>query len=303
MEVTLKQARSILTPQRRGFLASPPHPFTHALSAYVGCGYGQTACGQYCYARFLPNWIAGGFNAPWGLAVQVKVNAAGLLERTLAAMGPERRRRLRIFMSSTTDPYQPLERRHQVTRACLQVFAAYRDLDLLVIQTRSPLAERDLDLMQRIPYAWLSVTIETDDQPYLQRFRGGPPLERRWALVAAASLAGVPTQITVSPCLHFSSVQAFGERLLSSGARRLIVDTAAEGDGAGGRRTARTPFAQLEPAWADTTGARRLYEYLCERAPAQGIAIGWSIAGFCSIPPRSPAASIHLRGVDPPLQD
>jgi DNA repair photolyase len=283
MEITLKEAKSILTPQRSGFLASPPYPFTHALSSYVGCGFGQTSCGQYCYAQFLPNWSLGGFGAAWGQAVQVKTNAPQLLDKALAAMKPERRARLRIFMSSTTDPYQPIERKHQVTQQCLGVFARYPDLDLLVIQTRSPLAERDLPLLREIPYVWLSVTIETDDQSYIQHLKGGPLLERRWELVRRASACGVPTQITVSPCLSYSNVEAFGQRLLSSGARRIVVDTVTDGDGAEGERTARSPFAQAEPAWANTSHARLLYDYLCERAEQAGVGLGWSIEGFCGI--------------------
>jgi DNA repair photolyase len=287
METSFIEAKSILTPQRGGFLASPPYPFTHALSAYTGCGYGQTSCGQYCYARFLPNWTTSGLHAPWGLAVQVKTNAADLLERALHALSAQRRRHLRIFMSSTTDPYQPLERTSQVTRRCLEVFARYPDLDLLVIQTRSPLAERDIDLIKQIPYAWLSVTIETDDTAYLKRMQGGPPLERRWQLVRTASAAGVMTQITVSPCLPFSDVTRFGMLLIESGARRLVIDTAAEGDGAQGRRSARTPFAQMEPSWADTSRAHQLYDYLCREGVDWGIEVGWSITGFCGIAPRS----------------
>src|SRR6185437_1648682 len=58
MDVTLTQAHGILTPQRNGFLASGPYPFTHALSAYTGCAFGNTTCGMYCYAQFLPNWAA-----------------------------------------------------------------------------------------------------------------------------------------------------------------------------------------------------------------------------------------------------
>ncbi|MBX5449650.1 SPL family radical SAM protein [Thermogemmatispora sp.] len=279
------EARGILTPQRGGFLVAPPYPFTHALSAYTGCAYGQTACGQYCYARFLPNWMTAGLGAPWGLAVQVKVNAPALLEQELRRMSSARRRHLRIFMSTTTDPYQPLERRYQVTRHCLQVFASFSDLDLLVVQTRSPLAERDLDLLQQLPYAWLSVTIETDDMAYLQRLRGGPSLERRWQLVRQASHLGVKTQITISPCLRFTDVKSFGECLLKSGARRLVVDTV-EGDGAGGERTARTPFARQEPAWSDTQPARELYAYLCAHGSEYGVTVGWGASGFCGIAPR-----------------
>lgn len=285
METTLKEAKSILTPQRKGFLAGGPYPFTHALSAYVGCGFGRTTCGMYCYAQFLPNWSFGSNGAAWGDAVQVKTNAAALLERELGRMSHEARRCLRIFMSSTTDPYQPLEKTYEVTRQCLEVFVGFPDLDLLVIQTRSPLAERDLLLMTRIPYAWLSVTIETDDQAYLKQLRGGPALEKRWELVRTASASGVQTQVTVSPCLPYSSVERFGDRLLTSGARRIIVDTVVDGDGSGGRRTAHSTFAQVEAGWSETSAAHQLYEYLSERASGHGIVPGWSNAGFCGIAP------------------
>jgi len=286
MEVALKEAKGILTPQRTGFLAEGPYPFTHALSAYVGCSFGQTTCGMYCYAQFLPNWSFSGFTAAWGEAVQVKTNAATLLDGTLAKMKPETRRKLRIFMSSATDPYQPLENTYQMTRQCLEVFARYPDLDLLVIQTRSPLAERDLPLLRDIPYAWLSVTIETDDQAYLKHLKGGPLLEKRWRLIQAASESDVHIQITVSPCLPYTSVEAFGQRLLNSGAQRIVVDTVVDGDGSGGERTARSAYAKAEQDWRETTKAHALYDYLCNQGEKKGIAIGWSNAGFCGIAPR-----------------
>ena len=286
MEVALKEAKGILTPQRNGFLAEGPYPFTHALSAYIGCGFGQTTCGMYCYAQYLPNWSFSGFTAAWGEAVQVKTNAATLLDATLAKMKPETRRKLRIFMSSTTDPYQPLENTQQMTRQCLEVFACYPDLDLLVIQTRSPLAERDLPLLRDIPYAWLSVTIETNDQEYLKHLKGGPLLEKRWGLVKAASESGVHIQITVSPCLPYTNVESFGQRLLDSGAQRIVVDTAVDGDGSGGERTARSADAKAEQDWKETTKAHTLYDYLCNRGEKKGVAIGWSNAGFCGIAPR-----------------
>lgn len=286
MEVLLKEANSILTPQRRGFLATGPYPFTHALSGYIGCGFGQTTCGLYCYAQFLPNWHFRGFAAAWGRAVQVKTNAAHLLTKMLRTMKPTMRQRLRIFMSSTTDPYQLIERQYQITRQCLEVFADYHDLDLLVVQTRSPLAARDLSLLQHIPYAWLSVTIETDDQSYLKRLKGGPQLEKRWELVRVAHSCGVRTQITISPCLPYTDVEQFGRRLLQSGAHRLVVDSVTDGDGADGERTARSPFAKAELDWRNTSHAHRLYRYLCEKARGTDLTVGWSSAGFCGIAPR-----------------
>ena len=286
IEIVLKEAKGILTPQRNGFLATGPYPFTHALSAYVGCGFGQTTCGMYCYAQFLPNWSFSGFTAVWGEAVQVKTNAAELLHSTLTKMKPALRQKLRIFMSSTTDPYQPIENKYQMTRQCLEVFSLYPDLDLLIIQTRSPLAERDISLLRQIPYAWLSVTIETDNQAYLKGHKGGPPLEKRWKLIQAARNAGVHTQITVSPCLPYTNIEVFGKGLLNSGAERIVVDTVVDGDGSSGMRTARSPFAKAEQTWRETTHAHKLYDYLCEHGKAREIEVGWSNAGFCGIIPR-----------------
>jgi DNA repair photolyase len=230
--------------------------------------------------------------------VEVKTNAARLLKEALAAMKPAVRQRTRILMSGSTDPYQPLERQQQLTRQCLEVFARYPDLDLLLVQTRSPLAERDLPLLQDIPYAWLSVTIETDDQAYLKTLKGGPLLSKRWELVRRACEAGIRTQIAVSPCLAYSGVESFGQQLLQSGAHRLIVDSLLAGDGADGQRSARSPFAKVEPDWANTSHAYRLYDYLREKAEGTGIAVGWSSAGFSGIPPRRPThAEVTVPGL------
>src|SRR5438094_5501874 len=162
MEILLKEAKSILTPQRNGFLAARPYPFTHSISEYVRCGFGQTTCGLYCYAQSLPNWHFRGFTAEWGHAVQVKTNAAQLLAKALSTMKPQVRRKLRIFMSSTTDPYQPVEREYQITRQCLEVFAAYDDLDQPVVETCSPLAAGDLSLLGQIRMSGFSVTIVSE---------------------------------------------------------------------------------------------------------------------------------------------
>ena len=90
----------------------------------------------------------------------------------------------------------------------------------------------------------------------------------------------------MSPCLAYTGVEAFGQRLLQSGARRFIVDTVIAGDGAGGQRTARSPFAKAEADWANTFYADELYRYLCEKLEGTGMAVGWRSAGFSGIAPR-----------------
>ncbi|MCE2471662.1 MAG: radical SAM protein, partial [Anaerolineae bacterium] len=161
MNIRYTQAKSILTPQARGFLTSGERPYTHSLSWAAGCGYGKLYCGAFCYAQMLPNWhFARRPDERWGEALIIKENAAELLEAQLSRA--RNRRDMRIFMSPVTDPYQPIERKLRLTRRCLEVFARYDDLDLLLIQTRGPAVLDDLDLIARIPYAWLGMTIETD---------------------------------------------------------------------------------------------------------------------------------------------
>ena len=276
MRIRQVQAKTILTPQASGFLTVGAQPFTHSLSWAAGCGFGKLYCGAYCYAQSLPNWLfKKRAHEAWGEALIIKSNAAQLLEAQLARA--RNRQSMRIFMSPVTDPYQPIERRLRLTRRCLQVFARYAELDLLLIQTRSPSCLDDLDIIAAIPCAWLGMTIETDrhDLAY------GPSrgnIEGRLRAVERAVAHGIRAQIAVSPCLPHSS--AFAERLLETGAQRIVVDSFAAGDGSGGRRTGRSPFAKLaDYDWCDDGLARRLYDEL----RAGGAVVGWSGAGFAGI--------------------
>jgi len=276
------QSRRILTKQKGGFLTEGAYPFTHSMSAAVGCGFGHLYCGAYCYAQKFPNWLYNRAQGEaWGDAVILKENAPELLAEELARA--INRPAMRIFMSSVTDPYQPIERKVRLTRRLLQVFAQFPDLDLLVIQTRSPSVQDDLALIATIPYAYLSMTLETDraDLPY------GPNaahVRGRLKAVRAAADAGIPTQITVSPTLPYT--ENFAQVLANSGAKRFVVDTFIAGDGSKGHRTAESPFAeQVDYDWRDDDPAQRLYDDL----QARGLDVAWSAAGFVGIPYR------HLR--------
>lgn len=289
MDVIERPAQSILTKQTGGFLTSAPHPFTHTLSPYTGCGFGKTSCGTYCYAQFLPNWTNLPNRPAWGEAARVKSNAADVLHQTLSNLSAEKRASLRIFMSSITDPYQPIEAKYQLTRACLDIFQHFADLDLLVVQTRSPLVERDLDLLAAIPYAYLSMTIETDNQALLTRLGGGSALTKRFDVLHAAKRLGIRTQVTVSPCLPYSP--DFATILLSLGADRLVIDDFLEGDGSGGNRTSQSKFAgQAGYDWRNSGRAHDLYETL----KARHHDVTWSASGFCGIAPRTPQIATLL---------
>ena len=238
MEIEPYHAKTILNPTG-GFLAS----YTHSLNAYQGCAFGKGSC-PYCYVRAMPIQKFAG--APWGEWIKAKTNAPELLARELEAA----RRKgnfgaLRIFMSTATDPYQGVEAHLKITRRLLEVFAAAGDFGLLVVQTRSPLVERDLDLFTQLgTRVALSLTIETNrDEVRRQITPTSPSIERRLLTLERLTKAGVRTQAAISPVLPCDA-EPFAD-LIAQRASRAVVDTLTDGDGAGGRRSTELGMPEL----------------------------------------------------------
>jgi len=219
----------------------------------------------------------------WGNYVYPRVGIAERLELELARL--HRRdvlKRSAIFMSSSTDPYQGAERTYQLTRKCLSVFKK-RPPGLLVIQTRAPLAARDFDIMAALgDRCLLNLTIETDREDVRRILTPlCPSIHQRLETVRQARRRGIATQVTVSPCLPFSGVEAFGELLLKV-SDRVIVDSFVAGDGGGGKRTERTAIPDLYATsgwgeWDSQEAASSLYQWLHHRI---GERAGWSQEGF-----------------------
>src|SRR3712207_3811409 len=129
IEVTEVEARSILT-ETRGFTSAevPGTGFHYSLNPYRGCAFNCS----YCYApAFVFDDDA---RTNWGRWVTVKSNAERLL-RTAGRKGKLRNKN--IYVSTVTDPYEPIERKLELTRACLQVVLEFPPR-LLTVQTRSP---------------------------------------------------------------------------------------------------------------------------------------------------------------------
>lgn len=258
-----------------GFLSG----FTHTLQPYIGCRFG---C-EYCYVQGLSVHHFQRNGRDWGAYVYPRT---GIAEKLAVELARLRRRgaleQTAIFMSSTTDPYQGVERRWQLTRACLEVLVAHPP-GLLVVQTRSPLVERDFDLLAALgERCRLSFTIETDDDDVRRRLTPNcPAVDRRFRTLRQAMDVGVQVQAAVSPCLPFSSVEGFGERLIAH-SHRVVVDTYISGDGNQGKRTAKTAIPTSYTAldlgdWRSEVQARALYEWLRLRI---GDRAGWSQTGF-----------------------
>ncbi len=224
------QAKSILNPTG-GFLSS----YTHSLNAYQGCAFGKGSC-PYCYVRAMPIQKFSGKS--WGEWVKAKVNAPELLERELeSAKRKGTFGSLKIFMSTATDPYQGAESKLKITRKIIEVFASSGDFGFLVVQTRSPLIERDIDLLKKLSSrVYASLTIETNrDEVRKQITPTSPSIERRLITLDRLTSAGVKTQAAISPVLPCDPAD-FAE-LIAARAHRAVVDTLIDGDGAGGRRS------------------------------------------------------------------
>jgi DNA repair photolyase len=234
--------KSILT-ATGGFLGSG---FTHTINVSQGCSFALSACGVYCYAQHNP-WITKG--RPWGL-YGFKKDARGAYQRDYDRIKRPRRgdpQPLRVYMSPSCDPYQPQEARLKLTRALLEEMLG-RPPDVLVIQTRSPLVGRDLDLITALAgkcELWLSMTVETD----LERVRGLPnhatPIRKRIATLQRFRDRGVPTQATVSPLLPLDDPAKFAQDL-GAACDRVVLDHYLLGDGSQhGLRTKRTDFPRM----------------------------------------------------------
>lgn len=126
----------------------------YCINPYAGC---QHAC-KYCYARFVSRFY-GRKMSEWGRFVYVKVNLPKLLfsEKKLKKHGE-------IILSSTTDAYQPLEEKYQITRKILQELLNEEKFNV-VIQTKSSLVLRDIDIIKSFgDRIKVGFTITMDDE-------------------------------------------------------------------------------------------------------------------------------------------
>jgi len=138
-----------------------------------------------------------------------------------------------------TDPYQPLEKQYAVTRACLEVLAAY-DFPVSIL-TKSDLVRRDIDLLRRFQDVEVGFTISTLDDELRRVFEpGASPIPARLATLDELAQAGIKTWAFCGPLLPFLSdgeeqMEALFRELARVGVSSLIVDSMKLSGGIGGR--------------------------------------------------------------------
>jgi DNA repair photolyase len=153
-----------------------------------------------CYARPTHAYV----NLSAGLDFETKLfyksNGAELLESELSKRNyrPET-----IHIGASTDPYQPIEREHRITRGLLEVLWRFRHP--FTITTKSHLVLRDLDLLQDLAkenlcYVMISLTTLDENLKRGLEPRAPSPAARLKAIAGLAK-AGVPVGVLAAPMI------------------------------------------------------------------------------------------------------
>ena len=176
--------------------SSPDLGFSVSLNPYRGCEHG--CC--YCYARPTHEYLGFSAGLDFESRIMVKPDAPELLRKALAARAWQPQT---LALSGVTDPYQPVERRLGVTRACLEVLAECRHP--VAIVTKNHLVTRDIDILARMAelgtvMATLSITTLSADLRRVMEPRTSIPARRLGAVRALAD-AGVPVGVNVAPVI------------------------------------------------------------------------------------------------------
>lgn len=179
----------IVNEVRAKSIISPSKIHRYVVNPYTGCQHGCT----YCYARFM-KWVTG-HKEPWGEFVDVKINAPKLLEKEI-----RRKQRGIVWVSGVCDPYQPLEEQYQLTRQCLEILA--RNKWPVVVQTRSPLVLRDIDIIREASGFEVGLSITTADDEMRKIFEPeAPPIPERIAALGKLHSEGFRTFAMIAPLL------------------------------------------------------------------------------------------------------
>lgn len=260
-EYLYKHPKTLLN-KGTGFLSG----YSHSLNPYTGCIFGCS----YCYVRQMP--VSTFRNAEWGTWVDIKMDAAEVFGKELQRA--QKKGPVTIFMSSSTDPYQPIEHKEKITRSLLEVMIE-NPPDFLFVQTRSPLVRRDIDLLIRLgEKVRVSMTVETDREDIRKHFSPeAPPLSARFKTLQLLAEAGVPTQATIAPMLP--STEGFAETLRPL-VNRVCLDDYFMGDGSGGKRTRHLGIDALYKElgleeWYHPSAYRLVYERLMQVFPEDQI--------------------------------
>jgi len=165
----------------------------YSINPYIGCQHGCA----YCYARFMKKYI--NTQEEWGNFVFVKVNAPTLVAKELKRV-PQNST---VLLSSVCDPYQPMEKKYELTRKILEVLLKRRDLYIYIL-TKSDLVLRDINVLKEFPKLEVGFTIVFIDEKLKDIFEpGAPPIKRRLDAMRILLEEGIRTYLFIAPMLPY----------------------------------------------------------------------------------------------------
>ena len=116
-------------------------PFTWTINPYRGCEF---AC-KYCYARYTHEFMEMRNGIDFEQRIYAKQHAADLLRQELRKVKPGED----IALGTATDPYQPIEKKLEITRAILQEISRHSGLEVGIV-TKSAMVARDIDVLREV---------------------------------------------------------------------------------------------------------------------------------------------------------
>lgn len=163
--------------------------YQYVINPDTGCQHGCS----HCHARFMKRFT--GHREPWGQFVDVKVNAPDLLRLEITKKKPGR-----VWIGGVCDPYQPLEAKYMLTRQCLEILA--KNNWSVIVQTRSPLILRDMDIIKKGRDFEVSLSIAIADDSIRKSFEpNAPATKNRVRAFDELHRAGIRTYAMIAPML------------------------------------------------------------------------------------------------------
>ncbi len=198
-------------------------PFEYTINPYRGCEFG---C-KYCYARYTHEYMELD-GADFENRIFAKEHAAELLRAELRKIAPTE-----VAIGTATDPYQPAERRFEVTRALLRVLAEDARGFRFSLVTKSDFVTRDLDLLQEIGRRnrlQVSFTITTLNERLARALEPRAPRpELRLRALETLSQAGICTGVFAAPVLpgitdNPNDLEAIAREAAACGASHFLAN-------------------------------------------------------------------------------
>jgi DNA repair photolyase len=175
---------------------SPDLPFEYSINPYRGCEHGCI----YCYARPSHEYLGFSAGLDFETKIMVKMSAARLLDEELQKKSWQPQM---VAFSGNTDCYQPVERKLQLTRQCLEVFLRHRNPIGMI--TKNVLVLRDIDILQemaklQLVHVMISITSLRPDLISVMEPRTPTPMKRLKAIEELAKY-GIPVGVNAAPII------------------------------------------------------------------------------------------------------